>query len=86
MRLPRFSTTDAATFACFSVNHGDAAGATSGRPVASAHLMRHIASAPLRDHDLPWPLSLAAPMWALVPSIVPSSCAGGRISDAWFAA
>lgn len=53
MRLPRFSTTDAAAFACFSVNHGDAAGATSGRPVASAHLMRHIASAPLRDHDLP---------------------------------
>lgn len=81
MRLLLFSIADMAAFTCLSVNHGEAIGATSDRLVASAHLMRHIDSAPLRDHDLPWPLSLAAPMWALAPSIVPSSCFGGRIPD-----
>ena len=52
------------------VNQEGAGGATSGRPVMMAHLTRHIASAPARDHDLPRPLSRDAPTWEFVPSIV----------------
>ena len=40
-----------------SVNHAPAGGAANALPVMMAHLIRHIASAPGRDHDLPWPLS-----------------------------
>ena len=59
-------------------------GATSGRPSASAHLTRHIASAPFRDHDMPRPFILAAPTWALVHSMVPMDSFGNTTQPALF--
>ena len=50
----------------------------SGRFVLIAQRIRHIASAPRPDHNLPCPLSLAAPMWAFVPPLFPIRVLQGK--------
>lgn len=60
-------------------NYGATSGSSSS---ASAHLTRHIASAPFLDHDMPRPFILAAPTWALVPSMIPMDSFGNTTQSA----